>query len=54
MLVFGIVLAAAYPNARVTLLNHFLIYAVTILCVVSSFDYSIVTARRLSSSSSAS
>jgi cardiolipin synthase len=49
MLVFGIVLAAAYPNPRVSVLNHFLIYAVTILCVVSSFHYSVVTARRLSS-----
>jgi cardiolipin synthase len=49
MLVFGIVLAAAYPNPRLSLLNHVLIYAVTILCVVSGFHYSFTTARHLSS-----
>jgi cardiolipin synthase (CMP-forming) len=49
MLVFGIVLAAAYPNPRLSLMNHVLIYAVTILCVVSGFHYSFTTARHLSS-----
>src|SRR6202521_2154313 len=50
MLVFGVVLAAAYPNPRLSILNHILIYTVTAFCVVSGFHYSFATARRLSSS----
>ena len=50
MLVFGVVLAAAYPNPRLSILNHILIYTVTAFCVVSGFHYSFTTARRLSSS----
>jgi cardiolipin synthase len=49
VLVFLVVLGAAYPNYRVEGLNHFLVYAVTVLSVVSGFHYSFFTARRLSS-----
>jgi phosphatidylglycerophosphate synthase len=50
ILVFLIVLGAAYPDYRVALLNHFFIYAVTVLSIVSGFHYSFTTTRRLSSS----
>ena len=49
VLVFLVVLGAAYPNYRVEGLNHFLVYAVTALSVLSGFHYSFFTARRLSS-----
>jgi len=57
ILVFLVVLAAAFPNYRVGLLNHFFtvgalnhffIYAVTVLSIVSGFHYSFTTARHLS------
>ena len=49
ILVFAVVLAAAYPNEQLASLNRFLIYMVTALTVVSGFHYSFATARRLSS-----
>jgi cardiolipin synthase (CMP-forming) len=49
ILVFAAVLAAAYPDPRLTILNRFLIYIVAALTVISGFHYSITIARRLSS-----
>ncbi len=49
ILVFAVVLAAAYPVAGLAMLNRFLIYVVTALTVISGFHYSITIARRLSS-----
>ncbi len=46
LLVFMIVLAAAYPGARLGGVNHFLIYVVTAFTVFSAFHYSFSTARR--------
>ena len=48
--VFTLVLAAAYPNDRLTYLNHVLVYAVTGITLLSGFHYSFSMARRLSSS----
>jgi cardiolipin synthase len=45
LLVFVVVLAAAYPNYNLAGLNHFLIYAVTVLSIVSGFHYSFINAR---------
>ena len=50
ILVFLVVLGAAYPNYHVGVLNHILIYAVTVLSIVSGFHYSFTTARHLSGS----
>src|SRR5258708_805356 len=50
ILVFTVVLASAYPDHRLAILNHLLVYTVTALCIVSGFHYSFTTARRLSSS----
>jgi cardiolipin synthase len=50
VLVFLIVLGAAYPQYRLDRLNHIFIYAVTALSIISGFHYSFSTARRLSSS----
>ena len=50
LLVFMVVLAAAYPHPWFAPVNHFLIYAVTVLTVFSAFHYSFTTSRRLSSS----
>ena len=50
VLVFTLVLAAAYPNDRLTYLNHVLVYAVTAITLLSGFHYSFSMARRLSSS----
>jgi cardiolipin synthase len=50
VLVFLVVLGAAYPQYKLESLNHILIYAVTVLSIVSGFNYSFATARRLSSS----
>src|SRR5258708_7772928 len=50
ILVFLVVLGAAYPNYHAGVLNHILIYAVTVLSIVSGFHYSFTTARHLSSS----
>jgi cardiolipin synthase len=52
ILVFLVVLGAAYPNYHAGVLNHVLIYAVTVLSIVSGFHYSFTTARHLSSSTS--
>jgi hypothetical protein len=43
------VLSAAYPNLRLSRINEFLIYGVTVLATVSAFHYSVSIARRLSS-----
>jgi cardiolipin synthase (CMP-forming) len=48
VLVFAIVLAAAFPSPGLGLLNRGLIYVVTALTVVSGFHYSVTIARRLS------
>jgi cardiolipin synthase len=45
VLVFTVVLAAAYPNLKLHTFVHVLIYIVTVLSVVSSFHYSFTTAR---------
>jgi cardiolipin synthase len=49
ILVFAVVLAAAYPDAYLAILNRFLIYIVAALTVISGFHYSVTIARRLSS-----
>jgi len=51
ILVFLVVLGAAYPDYHVSALNHVLIYAVTVLSIVSGFHYSFTTARHLSTPS---
>jgi len=48
ILVFLVVLGAAYPNYHMAALNRVLIYAVTALSVMSGFHYSFTTARHLS------
>lgn len=50
ILVFLVVFSAAYPNYHVGVLNHFLVYAVTVLSISSGLHYSFTTARHLSSS----
>ena len=45
VLVFTVVLAAAYPNLKLGTFVRVLIYIVTLLSVVSSFHYSFTTAR---------
>src|ERR1700726_1138230 len=45
VLVFTVVLAAAYPNLKLGTFVRVLIYLVTVLSVVSSFHYSFTTAR---------
>jgi cardiolipin synthase (CMP-forming) len=49
ILVFLVVLGAAYPNLRIAMLNYFFIYAVTVLSIASGFHYSFTTTRHLSS-----
>jgi len=49
ILVFTAVLAAAYANPVVIEMNRVLAYVVAALTVISGFDYSFTTARRLSS-----
>src|SRR5256885_14488786 len=49
ILVFLVVLGAAYPNYRVGVLDHLLVYTVTVLSIFSAFHYSFTTTRRLSS-----
>ena len=49
VLVFAVVLAAAFPGLQLDLLIRVLIYLVTALTVISGFHYSITIARRLSS-----
>jgi cardiolipin synthase len=50
VLVFAIVLSAAFPGLNLAALNRGLLYLVTGLTVVSGFQYCITIARRLSSS----
>jgi cardiolipin synthase (CMP-forming) len=50
ILVFTVILGAAYPSPIVAMLTRILVFAVTALCVVSSFHYSFITARRLNTS----
>jgi len=50
VLVFMVVLAAAYPLPGFRPVNRFLTYAVTGITVFSAFHYSFTTSRRLSSS----
>jgi cardiolipin synthase len=50
LLVFMVVLSAAYPHPAFTPINRFLVYTVTGLTVFSAFHYSFTTSRRLSSS----
>jgi cardiolipin synthase len=49
VLVFTVVLHAAYPNDPLAWLNSVLIYLVAILTTISGFHYSFAIARRLSS-----
>jgi cardiolipin synthase len=49
LLVFMIVLSAAYPHPAFAPVNHFLVYAVTAITIFSAFHYSFTTSRRLSS-----
>jgi cardiolipin synthase len=51
ILVFAVVLAAAYPNLHVAPQIRILSYLVTVFSIVSAFHYSFSTTRRLSSSS---
>jgi len=51
VLVFAVVLGAAYPNLHLAPFVRILIYGVTIFSIVSGFHYSFSTTRRLSSSS---
>ena len=48
ILVFLVVLGAAYPNYHASALIRLLIYAVTVLSVASGLHYSFTTARHLS------
>ena len=48
ILVFLVILSAAYPAYHLAGLNHVLIYAVTALSIGSGFHYSFTTARHLS------
>jgi cardiolipin synthase (CMP-forming) len=50
ILVFLVILGAAYPAYRLPGLNQVLIYAVTVLSIGSGFHYSFTTARHLSGS----
>jgi phosphatidylglycerophosphate synthase len=50
VMVFAVVLRAAYPHARLGLINEILMYTVATLTVVSAFYYSFSIARGLSSS----
>jgi cardiolipin synthase len=47
ILVFTAVLGAAYPEFRLSLLNHSLVYLVAALCVYSGLHYCFLTARRI-------
>jgi len=49
ILVFVVVLTAAYPNAEFAFVKGVLIYLVAILTTISGFHYCFVIARRLSS-----
>ncbi len=47
ILVFMVVLAAAYPDARLNIVKQSLIYVVSALCIFSGLHYSFTIARRL-------
>jgi cardiolipin synthase (CMP-forming) len=47
VLVFAVVLGAAYPAFHLSVLNRFLVYLVSSLCVISGLHYSFTIARRL-------
>ncbi|MCU1239889.1 MAG: CDP-alcohol phosphatidyltransferase [Candidatus Acidoferrum typicum] len=49
VLVFTVVLSAAYPNLPLAGITQVLVYLVPVLAIVSGFHYSISIARRLSS-----
>jgi cardiolipin synthase len=49
VMVFSVVLAAAYPYARLGFIKEVLTYTVAALTVVSAFHYSVAVARNLSS-----
>jgi cardiolipin synthase len=46
-LVFFTLYGAAYPDARVDILLHYLAYTVSVFVVVSGFHYAVTVARRL-------
>src|ERR1700682_5746774 len=48
LLVFMVVLSAAYPHPCFTLVNRLLIFAVTVITVFSAFHYSFTTSRWIS------
>jgi cardiolipin synthase (CMP-forming) len=50
VMIFSVVLGAAYPDLYLASINHVLIYTVAALTVVSAVHYSFSIARRLSSS----
>jgi cardiolipin synthase (CMP-forming) len=50
LLVFMVVLSAAYPHPQFASIDRVLIYAVTTFTVFSAFHYSFSTSRRLSAS----
>jgi len=49
VLVFLVVLGAAYPQYHWSVLNQIFVYLVTVLSAVSGFHYSFTTARHMSS-----
>jgi cardiolipin synthase (CMP-forming) len=48
VMIFAVVLGAAYPSARLTTINSILMYTVATLTVVSAVHYSFSIARKLS------
>jgi cardiolipin synthase len=50
VMVFSVLLRAAYPQARLGMINHGLMYTVATLTVVSALHYSFTVARNLSTS----
>ena len=50
VMVFSVLLRAAYPQARLGMINHILMYTVATLTVVSALHYSFNVARNLSTS----
>jgi cardiolipin synthase len=51
VMIFAVVLRAAYPNTRLAGINEVLTYTVATLTVVSAIHYSFAIARRLSAAS---
>jgi cardiolipin synthase (CMP-forming) len=50
VMVFSVLLRAAFPQARLSMINHILMYTVATLTVVSALQYSFTVARNLSAS----